>query len=341
MCGRWPGTRSGSCVRREAALGTRRVVALLRGVNNIGATKRIAMADLRVLVEGLGGREVRTLLNSGNVVFSAPGAWCGEEAARLEKALASTCGIPCRVTVLSRAEVAAAVRDNPLAKVADDPSSLLVLVPRVSRDLARLKPLLAKGWGGEKLALGKRVAYVWCARGVADSDLWPAVDRALARSGTARNMATMTKVLAALEGGMPMAENKTKATDASVEGYLGAIEDDRRRGDCEALAKLMKKATKQPAKMWGSSIVGFGSYHYRYESGREGDTCLVGFSSRKGEISVYGLQAAPGAEGLLAKLGKHKTGKGCVYIKALADVDLKVLEKLVGSAAAAKKREHA
>jgi hypothetical protein len=151
-------------------------------------------------------------------------------------------------------------------------------------------------------------------------------------------MATMTKVLAALDGGMPMAENKTKATDASVEGYLGAIEDDRRRGDCEALAKLMKKATKQPPKMWGSSIVGFGSYHYRYESGREGDMCLVGFSSRNGEISIYGLQAAAGAEGLLAKLGKHKTGKGCVYLKTLADVDLKVLEKLVGSAAAAKKR---
>ena len=83
------------------------MVALLRGVNNIGATKRIAMADLRVLVERLGGRDVRTLLNSGNVVFSAPGAWRGEEAARLERALAATRGIACRVTVLSRAEVAA------------------------------------------------------------------------------------------------------------------------------------------------------------------------------------------------------------------------------------------
>ena len=187
------------------------MVALLRGVNNIGATKRIAMADLRVLVEDLGGREVRTLLNSGNVVFSAPGAWRGEEAARLEEALASKCGIRCRVTVLSRAEVAALVRDNPLAGVADDPSSLLVLVPRASRDLARLKPLLAKRWGGERLALGRRVAYVWCVRGVADSDLWPAVDRALERSGTARNMATMTKVLAALVGSAAAAKKQEHA----------------------------------------------------------------------------------------------------------------------------------
>ena len=92
--------------------------------------------------------------------------------------------------------------------------------------------------------------------------------------------------------------------------------------------------------MWGASIVGFGSYHYRYASGREGDTCVVGFSSRKGDISVYGLNAAEGAAELLPKLGKHKAGKGCVYIKRLGDVDLKVLEKLVAGAAAARKREH-
>src|SRR5262245_26721263 len=138
-----------------------------------------------------------------------------------------------------------------------------------------------------------------------------------------------------------MAENKTKATGASVQSYLAAIDDDTRRKDCVALAQLMAKATKQPPKMWGPSIVGFGSYHYRYESGREGDSCLVGFSSRKGEISIYGLHAAASAEALLAKLGKHKAGKGCVYIKTLADVDLKVLEKLVAVAAAEKKRQHA
>jgi hypothetical protein len=91
----------------------------------------------------------------------------------------------------------------------------------------------------------------------------------------------------------------------------------------------------------GSSIVGFGSYHYKYESGREGDSCLVGFSSRKDDISVYGLNAAGDPEGLLATLGKHKVGKACAYIKTLADTDLKVLAKFVASAAAEKQRQHA
>jgi hypothetical protein len=131
-----------------------------------------------------------------------------------------------------------------------------------------------------------------------------------------------------------MAENKTKATDASVGDYLATIDDEARREDCEALVGLMAKATKQPPRMWGASIVGFGSYHYRYASGREGDACVVGFSSRKGDISVYGLNAAAGAADLLSKLGKHKTGKGCVYIKRLTEIDLKVLAMLVASAAA-------
>ena len=135
-----------------------------------------------------------------------------------------------------------------------------------------------------------------------------------------------------------MAENKTRATDASVEDYLAAIGDKARRKDCEALAALMARATKQPPRMWGASIVGFGSRHYRYASGREGDTCVVGFSSRKGDISVYGLNAAEGAAELLAKLGKHKAGKGCMYVKRLSDVDLKVLEKLVAGAAAAREQ---
>jgi len=92
--------------------------------------------------------------------------------------------------------------------------------------------------------------------------------------------------------------------------------------------------------MWGSSIVGFGSYHYKYESGREGDMCVVGFSSRKGDISLYGLNAAPCHEELIAKLGKHKAGKGCLYIRNLSDVDLTVLAKLVAAAAAAKEHPH-
>lgn len=136
-----------------------------------------------------------------------------------------------------------------------------------------------------------------------------------------------------------MAENKTKANDASVDGYIEAIDDESRRKDCQALAKLMTKATKQKPLMWGTSIVGFGSYHYKYDSGREGDSCLTGFSSRKGAISVYLMASFPGHDELLSKLGKHKMGKGCLYINKLSDVDLKVLEQLVvGSVAEVKRR---
>ncbi len=138
-----------------------------------------------------------------------------------------------------------------------------------------------------------------------------------------------------------MAENKTKQTEASVQDYIAAIEDEKRRKDCHALVELMAKASKHPPKMWGPSIVGFGSYHYKYESGREGDSCLVGFSARKGEISLYGLHGATDAAELLARLGKHKAGKGCVYVKTLAGIDLKVLAKLVASAAAETRRKHA
>ena len=134
-----------------------------------------------------------------------------------------------------------------------------------------------------------------------------------------------------------MADVKTKASDASVAAYLDAIDDEARRADCELLTDLMARATKQPPRMWGTSIVGFGSRHYKYDSGREGDTCLVGFASRKGDIAVYGLRAAADAEELLANLGRHKSGKGCVYIRKLADIDLKALERLVTAATAAKR----
>jgi len=137
-----------------------------------------------------------------------------------------------------------------------------------------------------------------------------------------------------------MAENKTKAREASVESYFSTIKDEARRKDCETLAKLMTRATKQPPKMWGTSIVGFGSYHYKYESGREGDSCLTGFSSRKGVISVYLVASFAGQEELLSKLGKHKMGKGCLYIRKLSDVDLKVLEQLVARSVAERKRRY-
>ncbi len=137
-----------------------------------------------------------------------------------------------------------------------------------------------------------------------------------------------------------MAENKTKPTQASVESYIGAVDDESRRKDCEVLARLITQATKQPAAMWGSSIVGFGSYHYKYESGREGGSCLVGFSSRKSEICLYLTAGVLGQEELVSKLGKHKTGKGCLYVRKLADVDLKVLEQLIVGAFAERKRHY-
>jgi len=179
---------------------TSRHVALLRGVNNAGKSTRVSMADLRVLFERLGFRDVRTVLNSGNVVFSAPDNRRGDVRGRVEKALAARLGLDSRVIVLSRREVAAAVQDNPLAGVAVNPSWLLVVVPEKPSDRERLRPLLEERWAPERLAIGRRVAYLWCARGVADSRLWPAVDRALGRSGTARNISTMSKLMALVEG---------------------------------------------------------------------------------------------------------------------------------------------
>src|SRR5262245_8006822 len=126
-----------------------------------------------------------------------------------------------------------------------------------------------------------------------------------------------------------MTENKTKATVASVTSYLAGIEDAARRKDCQTLTKLITKATNQKPKMWGSSIVGFGSYHYKYASGREGDYCVVGFASRKGDITIYATAGLVGRDDLLAKLGKHKVGKGCLYIRTLGDVDLNVLQQII------------
>ncbi len=136
-----------------------------------------------------------------------------------------------------------------------------------------------------------------------------------------------------------MATNKTTPTDASVSDYLGAIDSETRRRDCEVLVLLLAKATGAKAKMWGSSIVGFGTHTYKYASGKDGEICLVGFSSRKGDISIYGTGAASSEEGLLERLGKHKMGKGCLYIGKLIDVDLKVLEQLITSAVRAKRVE--
>ena len=131
-----------------------------------------------------------------------------------------------------------------------------------------------------------------------------------------------------------MAANKTVANDASVRAYLDAIPDDARRRDCEAIAAIMERVTGSPPLMWGTGIVGFGSYHYIYDSGREGDAPLAGFASRKGDISLY-LSCEPGQlEALLEKLGRHKMGKACLYLRRLDDVDAGVLEQIVAESVA-------
>lgn len=137
-----------------------------------------------------------------------------------------------------------------------------------------------------------------------------------------------------------MAENKTKPTTNSVPAFLDACADGERRADAKALARLMQKITGDKPAMWGPSIVGFGSYHYIYESGREGDAPIVGFSPRKAANVLYGAIGFGGAEALLARLGKHTAGKGCLYIKKLEDVDIKVLETLVEKAVATTRAAH-
>ena len=134
-----------------------------------------------------------------------------------------------------------------------------------------------------------------------------------------------------------MADNKTKPTKVSVPAYIDAIADEAKRKDAKALVKLMQSATGEKATMWGPSIIGFGSYHYTYESGREGDMPLAGFSPRKAATVLYGMTGFTESEALLAKLGKHTVGKGCLYIKKLTDVDEKVLEMLVVKSVAAKR----
>jgi hypothetical protein len=128
-----------------------------------------------------------------------------------------------------------------------------------------------------------------------------------------------------------MAENKTQATPNSVADFIASIADEKQRGDCEALVGIFQKATKSEPRMWGPSIVGFGDYHYRYESGREGDWFYAGFSPRKAAITLYFCGYLEFHGELLAKLGKYKSGKGCLYIKSLADVDAKVLRELIVS----------
>jgi uncharacterized protein (DUF1697 family) len=177
-------------------------VALLRGIN-VGKAKRVAMEDLRTLVEDLGYSDVRTLLNSGNVVFGAPGDGPGAAAERIGEALASRLGVSSRVTVLTADEVAVAVRENPLVDVASNPSRLLVAVLADPADREKLRPLEHRDWTPEALAVGARVAYQWCPPGVIASRLAEAVGRALGDAVTTRNWATMTKLAALVQRSDP------------------------------------------------------------------------------------------------------------------------------------------
>ena len=126
-----------------------------------------------------------------------------------------------------------------------------------------------------------------------------------------------------------MAENKTKATGASVTAFINSIDDKQKRADARKVAAMMRKATGKRAKLWGPSIVGYGTYHYKYASGREGDFLMTGFSPRKQALTVYVIPGFEHFETLMKNLGKYKTGKSCLYIKRLSDVDEKILEQLI------------
>jgi len=137
-----------------------------------------------------------------------------------------------------------------------------------------------------------------------------------------------------------MAELKTKATDQSVKDFLDKKASAKVRKDCDVIISLMSKITGEKPKMWGPSIVGFGKYHYRYESGHEGDMCITGFSPRKSNLTLYVIADYPEQEQLLKKLGKHTSSKACLYIKKLEDVDITVLEKMISKSVAYTKKKY-
>ena len=188
-----------------------RYIALLRGIN-VGRAKRVAMADLRALIESLGYTDVRTLLNSGNVVFTADRAGSATTAAaRIEAALASKLKLISRVTVLTAAELEAAMDAMPLAKVAKDPARLLVAVLSDPADLELIAPLSRRDWRPGALALGPRAAYLWCPDGQLASPHAEALGKALGDRVTSRNWATMTKLLALAKAEEPAAAAPKKA----------------------------------------------------------------------------------------------------------------------------------
>lgn len=137
-----------------------------------------------------------------------------------------------------------------------------------------------------------------------------------------------------------MSELRTKQNDADVEAFLGAVGNDRRREDSFTVLELMKRITGEEPRMWGTAIVGFGTYRYRYASGRSGEWPRIGFSPRKQNLTVYVMPGFSNHDELLSRLGKHRTGKSCLYINKLADIDMGVLEEVIGSALDAMREEY-
>jgi uncharacterized protein (DUF1697 family) len=172
-----------------------RQVALLRGIN-VGRAKRVAMADLRALVADLGYSDVRTLLNSGNVVYTVPPRLKGDAAAHIQDAIAERLGVSARVVTVTADALASVVSNNPLRGVADDPARLLVAFLADPADLSRLQPLTRQDWAPEALAVGRHAAYLWCASGIIESRLLQAVGRLIKDGLTTRNWATVLKLQA-------------------------------------------------------------------------------------------------------------------------------------------------
>jgi uncharacterized protein (DUF1697 family) len=171
----------------------KRHVALLRGIN-VGKAKRIAMADLRALMEGLGHANVRTLLNSGNAVFDANAGTPAAIAARLKAAILERAGVDCEVIVKPAADLAAAIAEHPLRRHHDDDAKLLLLFTQNDAGLAALKPLAATDWSPEAFAVSAHAAWLWCAGGVNDSPVAKAAGKLLKATGTTRNWATACKL---------------------------------------------------------------------------------------------------------------------------------------------------
>lgn len=173
----------------------KRHIALLRGIN-VGKAKRVAMADLRALMQDLGFANVRTLLNSGNAVFDARAGSADAHAKRLRAAIADRTGVDCEVIVKTAADLGAAIAEHPLRRHADDAARLLVMFTQSAATLAELKPLEAGDWAPEAFAVGTHAAWLWCANGVIESRVAKAVGKVLKERGTARNWATVEKLQA-------------------------------------------------------------------------------------------------------------------------------------------------